>query len=179
MIERINNLNVMIIGLKKPRIENVNSFLKIVKSKFPNVEIFLVNADYCISLSHAKLLAIQYYEAKRRGLNYAKKVDLILRFALDLQIDKAIKKAGYKRGKDSIVIVFGNEEEINELKDILSNYGKIDEGIIKANSKRIKELMSIHKINSLTLNSVITENTLDELASILCERAATLGLKKY
>lgn len=180
MIEKIDkNVSLMIAGLKKARIDDIDSFLSKVSKKFPNIELYLINADFCVSPNHAKWLAIQYLEAKKRGLSYAKKVDLILRFALNLQIDRAIEKAGYKKGEDTIVIAIGDKKEIKEIKDIMRDYGKIDEKIVYADNKRINKLKKVHKISSLSLNSTIAESKIDKLSHILCERAATLGLKKY
>lgn len=124
------------------------------------------SAECVLSKKHVELIALQTMKALEDEELLAEKpeMDFLVRISLEDQINKAIKKCGYK-GKPSLLIIFGESSGEAEV---------LARRLLKTGPPSFsspKDLMKIHAISEEGLEAYAGP---DRLLSFLVEKAALL-----
>lgn len=126
----------------------------------------ICSAECILSGRHIELVAHQTIKALKDGELLADKpeVDFLMRISLEDQINKAIKKCGYK-GKPSILIIFGESSEKAE---------KLARQLLKVGPPSFSSPRDVMKVHGILDEGLKAYAGPDRLLSFLVEKAALL-----
>lgn len=161
-------------GLVTKHPSNLEQALTRLRIEHPNLMMQAVNARFVAGLGHLKLVVQQAWEAAARGVCLAdrREVDILLRFACDSQISRAIREVGLSKDSQMIVlIVMGEECEARSVADKLQSLGTVSKRSFTPTREKLNFLMERHAMNRRALSSTIKE---DAVAYLLAEKAALL-----
>lgn len=165
---KISNRTVELIRIGKVEGDPIQ-LLDALRKKFPGLIIQGIRAKYVLGTSHAKRIVGISLAAKKSGtlLSNMAGTDILMRFAQTRQISDAIKKAGLRKGEDSILVVVGQKSRIDKL---VSDIGAIVKPMapFPNNSNFIKKEFMI---TGKELGCVLSKEPLED---ILVERSAVL-----
>jgi len=160
-------------GVRDADIKDPEALLREVK-QISNTPIVLVDADFIAGRRHIELLLKQAYEAKRRGLTYAKQpeIDMLARVACENQLKKAVEKAGLKPRRMNIIALSLGEDPLPEkLLKMLEALGTLDDSVIELTSEKLAKLLSQHALAQTQASTLID----DPLPYLLAEKSALLA----
>ena len=124
------------------------------------------SAECVLSKRHVELIAFQTVKALEDGELLAEKpeMDFLLRISLEDQINKAIKKCGYK-GKPSLLIIFGKSSEKAEM---------LARRLLKTGPPSFPSPRDVMKVHAISEEGLEAYPGPDRLLSFLVEKAALL-----
>ncbi|GEM_PF-123575 len=165
---KVLGYNVELIRIGK-KVDDPIGFLEGLRKRFPKKVIQGIRAKYILGTQHASRIVEISVAAQRSGTMLSNRVetDMLMRFAGSRQISEAIKKAGLRRGEDSILVVIGRSL-------LPRTFFSEMRGIIKPilpypnNANYIKKEFNIPKKE---LGCLISQNPLED---VLVERSAVL-----
>ncbi len=163
----ISKKTIQILEIKGQKNLDVN-FLDTLRKDFPKLKIQAIDSNFVLNKSHAKkILSLSFLSQKNNILLSNKlETDILMRFALTLQISEAIHTAGIKPNKNFLLITIGEKKQLDLLNSKLLSYSI--SAFSKNNSSFLKKQF---KITKKQLDSVLSKNLLEDL---LVEKATVL-----
>jgi tRNA threonylcarbamoyladenosine modification (KEOPS) complex Cgi121 subunit/molybdopterin converting factor small subunit len=143
-------------------------FIDNLRKTYPKIKFQAVSSNFILGASHLKKILSLSINAEKNNILLSNKIetDILMRFALTLQISNAISSAGIKSSTNFILIVIGNKNSIDSLYSELS---LISLNLFsKNNSIFIKKHFNISKKH---IDAVYSKTPLED---ILVEKASIL-----
>tara|TARA_B100000029_G_scaffold511405_1_gene605364 strand:- start:2684 stop:3460 length:777 start_codon:yes stop_codon:yes gene_type:complete len=165
---KISSKNIEIFHMKKNCNFDHNS-LNELRILFPKLVIQAVSSRFLLNNSYIKKIISISLTAKKQKIMISKKLetDILLRFAGTTQINQAMKNAGLNPKLNFTLIAIGQKKEIERLYKKL----KPNTSSMPLRKDNYKFLKNYFRINNNHINSVGTDNALDDL---LAEKASIL-----
>ena len=143
-------------------------FIDNLRKTYPKIKFQAVSTNFILSTSHLKKILSLSINAENNNILLSNKIetDILMRFALTLQISNAIKSAGIKPSVNFILITIGNKifpDSLNHELSLISS-----DLFSKNNSIFIKKQFNISKKH---IDSVYSKTPLED---ILVEKASIL-----
>ncbi|HII05324.1 MAG TPA: thiamine biosynthesis protein ThiS [Nitrosopumilus sp.] len=143
-------------------------FIDNLRKTYPKIKFQAVSTNFILSTSHFKKILSLSINAENNNILLSNKIetDILMRFALTLQISNAIDSAGIKPSVNFILIMIGNKifpDSLNHELSLISS-----DLFSKNNSIFIKKQFNISKKH---VNSVYSKTPLED---ILVEKASIL-----
>jgi molybdopterin converting factor small subunit/tRNA threonylcarbamoyladenosine modification (KEOPS) complex Cgi121 subunit len=143
-------------------------FIDNLRKTYPKIKFQAVSTNFILSTSHLKKILSLSINAENNNILLSNKIetDILMRFALTLQISNAIDSAGIKPSVNFILIMIGNKifpDSLNHELSLISS-----DLFSKNNSIFIKKQFNISKKH---VNSVYSKTPLED---ILVEKASIL-----
>jgi len=161
-------------GVKDADIKDPEALLRKVK-QISAAPLVLVDADFIAGRRHLELLLKQVYEALRRGITYAKQLDIdfLARVACETQLKRAVEIVGLKPRRMNILALSLNEDSLPiELVHILESLGTLDDSVIELTYTKFSALIAYHNLTRILDCTLMDE---DILAYLIAERSALLA----
>lgn len=163
------------LGLREVRVERPEAWLSELRREHPSLIVQAVSAQCVAGKKHAERILKQAWEAKKRGLLYAERfeLDILLRFACNLQIREALEAVGLKPGvQDVLLIAIGGKKHLEHLAQASTGLGTPSDRVLELTEGKAEHLRRRHRIPERMLDSTLVQE--DHLAHVLAERAALL-----
>ena len=143
-------------------------FIDTLRKTYPKIKFQAVSTNFILSTSHLKKILSLSINAEKNNILLSNKIetDILMRFALTLQISNAIKSAGIKPYVNFILITIGNKifpDSLNHELSLISS-----DLFSKNNSIFLKKQFNISKKH---VDSVYSKTPLED---ILVEKASIL-----
>ena len=143
-------------------------FIDNLRKTYPKIKFQAVSTNFILSTSHLKKILSLSINAENNNILLSNKIetDILMRFALTLQISNAISSAGIKPSANFILIMIGNKifpDSLNHELSLISS-----DLFSKNNSIFIKKQFNISKKH---VDSVYSKTPLED---ILVEKASIL-----
>ena len=164
---KINDKQIQIIEIRGQKTIDVK-FIDDLRIKYPKIKFQAVSSKFILNPSHLKkILSISINADKNNNLLSNKiETDILMRFAVTLQISNAISSVGIKSTANFILIAIGNKNSFaslySELSPLCINL------FLKNNDLFIKNYFNISKKH---IDSVYSKTPLED---ILVEKASVL-----
>jgi molybdopterin converting factor small subunit/tRNA threonylcarbamoyladenosine modification (KEOPS) complex Cgi121 subunit len=143
-------------------------FIDDLRKKYPKIKFQAVSSRFILNASHLKKILSLSINAEKNNILLSNKIetDILMRFAITLQISNAISSVGIKPTTNFILIAIGNKNNFNSLYSDLSPI--CVNLFLKNNDLFIKKYFNISKKHVDTVYSKTPlEDILVEKASIL------------
>lgn len=113
---KVLNCSVELIRLGKSDLDP-KQLLDGLRARFPSLKIQGVRSRFVLNERHAIRVVEISLSAAKVGTLLSDKVetDMLMRFAASRQISEAIRRAGLKRGEESIIVAIGKKSQIDKL----------------------------------------------------------------
>ena len=143
-------------------------FIDNLRKTYPKIKFQAVSTNFILSISHLKKILSLSINAEKNNILLSNKIetDILMRFALTLQISNAINSAGIKPSVNFILIIIGNKFFSDSLIHELSLISSVL--FSKNNSIFIKKHFDISKKH---IDSVYSKTPLED---ILVEKSSIL-----
>jgi len=144
------------------------TYLDTLRKKFPKIKLQAISSNFVLNNYHLKKILSLSITSDKNGTLLSNKfeMDILMRFAISLQISFAINSAGIKPKQNFILIALGNKKTLDAL------YKELSSMSIKIFSKdHTAFIKKYFKINDKQLNAVLSKNQLED---ILIEKATIL-----
>ncbi len=167
LIFEIHKKSIQIIEIRGQKTNDVK-FIDALRIKYPKIKFQVVSSNFICSVSHLKKILTLSIEAEKNNILLSNKIetDILMRFAVTLQISNAISSVGIKPLTNFILIAIGNKNSFNllysELSPLCINL------FLKNNDLFLKKHFNISKKH---IDSVYSETPLED---ILVEKASIL-----
>ena len=144
------------------------TFIDNLRKTYPKIKFQAVSSNFILGTSHLKKILSLSINAEKNNALLSNKIetDILMRFALTLQISNAIDSAGIKHSVNFILITIGNKifpDSLNHEISLISS-----DLLLKNNSIFIKKQFNISKKH---IDSVYSKTPLED---ILVEKASIL-----
>ena len=143
-------------------------FIDDLRTKYPKIKFQAVSSNFILNASHLKKILSLSINAEKNNILLSNKIetDILMRFAVTLQISNAISSVGIKSSSNFILIIIGNKSYFNSLYSELSPL--CVDLFLKNNDLFLKKYFNISKKHIDTVYSKTPlEDILVEKASIL------------
>ena len=177
---------LIITGFKDVRIGDAEEFLKTInKEKPPSVEIQFFDASLIATWQHLYFAVLNALTAFKNKTNISKSLamETLLYASAQRQIRKAMEIMGIKpKTSEMAVLVIG--EKLTEVKSALQIVlkfinGKMDEGVLELQKRKIELIKKTFGISELELKTVMKKDDLeDALTRLVIERMALLATQR-
>ena len=164
---KINDKQIQIIEIRGQKTIDVK-FIDDLRIKYPKIKFQAVSSKFILNPSHLKkILSISINANKNNNLLSNKiETDILMRFAVTLQISNAISSVGIKSTANFILIAIGNK---NSFTSLYSELSPLCENLfLKNNDLFIKKYFNISKKH---IDTVYSKTPLED---ILVEKASVL-----
>ena len=167
----------LIFGIEKKQIQVLEirgqktigiQFIDDLRKKYPKIKFQAVSSNFILNISHLKKILSLSINAENNNILLSNKLetDILMRFAVTLQISNAILSVGIKPSSNFILIIIGNKNYFNSLYSELSPL--CVNLFLKNNDLFLKKHFNISKKHIDTVYSKTPlEDILVEKASIL------------
>ena len=163
----IDNKQIQILEIRGQKTIDVK-FIDDLRIKYPKIKFQAVSSKFILNLSHLKKILTISINADKNNILLSNKIetDILMRFAITLQISNAISSVGIKPTSNFILIAIGNKKSFasiySELSPLCVNL------FLKNNDLFLKKHFNISKKHIDTVYSKTPlEDILVEKASIL------------
>gem|GEM_PF-1628380 len=169
-----DNVKAVAIPVSEVEVENSDIFMIFLRSKMPNVILQAINAKFVVNIAHLGAIVKQSWVSNKNGLSKVKfDLDILLRMSCSSNLRSALDTVGLKSGSQDVIFVgIGLKEHLQGISDIILSQGKPSNDLLLDNPEKMNFLKKHHKINDLSLTSVMVEQ--GQLASLLAEKAAII-----
>ena len=143
-------------------------FIDDLRIKYPKIKFQAVSSKFILNLSHLKkILSISINADKNNILLYNKiETDILMRFAITLQISNAISSAGMKPSTNFILIAIGNKNQFSSI------YSELSDSCVNLFSKSNDLFLKKHfNISKKHIDTVYSKTPLED---ILVEKSSIL-----
>ena len=143
-------------------------FIDDLRIKYPKIKFQAVSSKFILNLSHLKKILSISINADKNNILLSNKIetDILMRFALSLQISNAISSAGLKPSTNFILIAIGNKNYFNSL------YSELSDSCVNLFSKNNDLFLKKHfNISKKYVDTVYSKTPLED---ILVEKASIL-----
>ncbi len=143
-------------------------FIDDLRKKYPKIKFQAVSSRFILNVSHLKKILSLSINAEKNNILLSNKIetDILMRFAITLQISNAISSVGIKPTTNFILIAIGNKNNFNSLYSDLSPI--CVNLFLKNNDLFIKKYFNISKKH---VDAVYSKTPLED---ILVEKASIL-----
>ena len=163
----IDNKQIQILEIRGQKTIDVK-FIDDLRIKYPKIKFQAVSSKFILNLSHLKKILSISINADKNNILLSNKIetDILMRFAITLQISNAISSVGIKPTSNFILIAIGNK------KSFASMYSKLSplcvNLFLKNNDLFLKKYFNISKNH---IDAVYSKTPLED---ILVEKASIL-----
>lgn len=163
----IDNKQIQILEIRGQKTIDVK-FIDDLRIKYPKIKFQAVSSKFILNLSHLKKILSISINADKNNILLSNKIetDILMRFAITLQISNAISSVGIKPTSNFILIAIGNKNSFastcSELSPLCVNL------FLKNNDLFLKKHFNISKKH---IDSVYSKTPLED---ILVEKASIL-----
>ena len=143
-------------------------FIDDLRIKYPKIKFQAVSSKFILNLYHLKKILSISINADKNNILLSNKIetDILMRFALSLQISNAISSAGLKPSTNFILIAIGNKNYFNSL------YSELSDSCVNLFSKNNDLFLKKHfNISKKYVDTVYSKTPLED---ILVEKASIL-----
>jgi len=122
LIFEIEKKQIQVLEIRGQKIIDIQ-FIDDLRKKYPKIKFQAVSSNFILNSSHLKKILSLSINAEKNKILLSNKIetDILMRFALTLQISNAISSAGMKSSTNFILIAIGNKNYFNSLCSELSN----------------------------------------------------------
>ena len=167
----------LIFGIEKKQIQILEigghktigiQFIDDLRIKYPKIKFQAVSSNFILNISHLKKILSLSINAEKNNILLSNKIetDILMRFAVTLQISNAISSVGIKPSGNFILIIIGNKNYFNSIYSELSPL--CVSLFLKNNDLFLKKHFNISKKH---IDTVYSKTPLED---ILVERASIL-----
>ena len=163
----IDNKQIQILEIHGQKTIDVK-FIDDLRIKYPKIKFQAVSSKFILNLSHLKKILSISINADKNNILLSNKIetDILMRFALSLQISNAISSAGLKPSTNFILIAIGNKNYFNSL------YSELSDSCVNLFSKNNDLFLKKHfNISKKYVDTVYSKTPLED---ILVEKASIL-----
>ena len=163
----IDNKQIQILEIRGQKTIDVK-FIDDLRIKYPKIKFQAVSSKFILNLSHLKKILSISINADKNNILLSNKIetDILMRFALSLQISNAISSAGLKPSTNFILIAIGNKNYFNSL------YSELSDSCVNLFSKNNDLFLKKHfNISKKHIDTVYSKTPLED---ILVEKASIL-----
>ena len=163
----IDNKQIQILEIRGQKTIDVK-FIDDLRIKYPKIKFQAVSSKFILNLSHLKKILSISINADKNNILLSNKIetDILMRFAITLQISNAISSVGIKPTSNFILIAIGNKNSFasmySELSPLCVNL------FLKNNDLFLKKHFNISKKH---IDAVYSKTPLED---ILVEKASIL-----
>ena len=163
----IDNKQIQILEIRGQKTIDVK-FIDDLRIKYPKIKFQAVSSKFILNLSHLKKILSISINADKNNILLSNKIetDILMRFAITLQISNAISSVGIKPTSNFILIAIGNKKSFasiySELSPLCVNL------FLKNNDLFLKKHFNISKKH---IDAVYSKTPLED---ILVEKASIL-----
>jgi|GEM_PF-3059321 len=145
MIIRINNMTILIQGIRLHSPININRFREII-DKINNDErvIQIIDSDIIVSIHHlvSAILRTERAFSLKRNISHKKHVELLLRICGTRQISNAIEMAGLKSSTTNILLICYGKDAKPYFESIIKMInGDLNDDVFSLNEKKYQILI--------------------------------------
>lgn len=184
-LEKIEGLSIL--GLRNVRINDVDTFIKKVKSIIHPVRIQMVDASRIAGFLHIQFAFINAQKSfeQRRAISENLEMETLLYASGQRQISKAIEMLGIRPTTSEIVVLLfiSDKNEVGEigkkLMDLTS--GTLDSGVLEIHKRtKIENLIKTFKVTKLEFETMsgYKTNIKDSLIWLIVERVSLLSTQR-
>ena len=149
--------------------KNINiQFIDSLRKNYPKIKFQVISSNFILNISHLKKILSLSLNAEKNNILLSNKIetDILMRFALSLQISNAISSAGLKPSTNFILIAMGNKNYFNSL------YSELSDSCVNLFSKNNDLFLKKHfNISKKYVDTVYSKTPLED---ILVEKASIL-----
>jgi molybdopterin converting factor small subunit/tRNA threonylcarbamoyladenosine modification (KEOPS) complex Cgi121 subunit len=122
LIFEIEKKQIQVLEIRGQKIIDIQ-FIDDLRKKYPKIKFQAVSSNFILNSSHLKKILSLSINAEKNKILLSNKIetDILMRFALTLQISNAISSAGMKSSTNFILIAIGNKNYFTSLCSELSN----------------------------------------------------------
>jgi len=163
----IDNKQIQILEIRGQKTIDVK-FIDDLRIKYPKIKFQAVSSKFILNLSHLKKILSISINADKNNILLSNKIetDILMRFAITLQISNAISSVGIKPTSNFILIAIGNK---NSFASIYSELSPLCVNLfLKNNDLFLKKHFNISKKH---IDAVYSKTPLED---ILVEKASIL-----
>ena len=167
LLFEIDKKHIQVIEICAQKIIDI-SFIDDLRKKYPKIKFQAISSNFILNISHLKKILSLSINAEKNNILLSNKIetDILMRFAVTLQISTAISSVGIKPSTNFILIAIGNKNSFTSLYSELSPL--CVNLFLKNNDLFIKKYFNISKKHIDTVYSKTPlEDILVEKASIL------------
>jgi len=163
----IDNRKIQVLEISGQKIIDIK-FIDDLRIKYPKIKFQAISSKFILNPSHLKKILSISINADKNNILLSNKIetDILMRFAVTLQISNAISSVGIKPSSNFILIAIGNKNSFaslySELSPLCINL------FLKNNDLFIKNYFNISKKH---IDSVYSKTPLED---ILVEKASVL-----
>ena len=167
LIFEIEKKQIQIIEIQGQKTIDIQ-FIDDLRKKYPKIKFQAVSSRFILNASHLKKILSLSINAEKNNILLSNKIetDILMRFAITLQISNAISSVGIKPTTNFILIAIGNKNNFNSLYSDLSPI--CVNLFLKNNDLFIKKYFNISK---KYIDTVYSKTPLED---ILVEKASIL-----
>ena len=167
LLFKIDNKQIQIVEINAQKKLNIK-FIDDLRKKYPKIKFQAISSNFILNASHLKKILSISITAEKNNILLSNKIetDILMRFAITLQISKAISSAGMRSSANFILIAIGNK---NSFPSLYSELSPLSTNLFsKTTDLFIKKHFNISKKHIDTVYSKTPlEDILVEKASIL------------
>ena len=167
LIFEIDKKQIQVIEIRGQKIIDMQ-FIDDLRKKYPKIKFQAISSNFILNASHLKKILSLSINAEKNNILLSNKIetDILMRFAVTLQISTAISSVGIKPSTNFSLIAIGNKNSFTSLYSELSN--SCINLFLKNNDLFLKKHFNILKKHIDTVYSKTPlEDILVEKASIL------------
>jgi len=167
LVFEIEKKQIQIIEISGQKTINVK-FIDNLRIKYPKIKFQAVSSKFILNSSHLKKILSLSINADKNNILLSNKIetDILMRFAVTLQISDAISSVGIKPTTNFILIAIGNKNSFTSLYSELSPL--CVDLFLKNNDLFIKKYFNISKKH---IDAVYSKTSLED---VLVEKASVL-----
>ena len=167
LLFEIDKKHIQVIEICGQKIIDI-SFIDDLRKKYPKIKFQAISSNFILNISHLKKILSLSINAEKNNILLSNKIetDILMRFAVTLQISNAISSVGIKSSTNFILIAIGNKNSFTSLYSELSPL--CVNLFLKKNDLFIKKYFNISKKHiDIVYSKTPLEDILVEKASIL------------
>ena len=139
-----------------------------LRKNYPKIKFQVVSSNFILNSSHLKKILSLSINAEKNRILLSKKIetDILMRFAVTLQISNAISSAGMKPSTNFILIAIGNKNQFSSI------YSELSDSCVNLFSKSNDLFLKKHfNISKKHIDTVYSKTPLED---ILVEKSSIL-----
>jgi tRNA threonylcarbamoyladenosine modification (KEOPS) complex Cgi121 subunit len=173
-IDLEDNVKAVAIPVSEVEVEKSDVFMASLRSKMPNVILQAINAKFVVNIAHLWAIVKQSWVSNKKGISKVKfDLDILLRISCSSNLGSALDVVGLKSGSQDVIFVgIGLTKHLQSINNIILSQGKPSNDLLLDNPEKTNFLKKYHKINDLSLASVMVEQ--GQLVALLVEKAAII-----
>jgi KEOPS complex subunit Cgi121 len=173
---------IMVLGFKGVKVEDVNSFVNTLKRKLSDVPFQLFDAEYVAGRPHLFFASVNALKAFKHGENISENIEMetLLYASGQRQIKRAIDMLGMRPATTKMaLLVFSKDESLGEVgkRVVEAVLAERDDSVLDFDEEKIERLMKTFKIAEVELETIAKDrkNLSEAVTKAIVERMALLA----